>query len=264
MDQTGIQGEATRMLTLYQFTFSHFCGKARWALDYKGLPYTPRNLLPGLHRRVLLRLARKSTVPLLIDNGEIIQGSTEIIDHLDGRYPEYPLTPAARSQAKESREWEAFLDAEIGVPLRLWGYYHLLPDSRLALKVMLRGAPWHARLYYPLMFPRVRERMSRYLHIDADSARQAEQRVMAALARLDDTIANRPYLVGGEFTRADLTACSLLALLCPPGNGEAAIALPQAMADLIDAHRARPYARWVRQVQAGHRNAGHATDRAAA
>ncbi len=125
------------MLTLYQFTFSHFCGKARWALDYKGLPYTPRNLLPGLHRRVVLRLARKSTVLLLIDNGEIIQGSTEIIDHLDGRYPEYPLTPATDPQAKESREWEAYLDDEVGVPLRLWGYYHLLPDGLLPARIVV-------------------------------------------------------------------------------------------------------------------------------
>jgi glutathione S-transferase len=252
------------MLTLYQFTFSHFCGKARWALDYKGLPYTPRNLLPGPHRRVVLRLARKSSVPLLIDNGEIIQGSTEIIDHLDSRYPEHSLTPADRSLAKESREWEAYLDAEVGEPLRLWGYYHLLPDSRLALKVMLRGAPWHARIYYPLMFSRVRERIFHHFKINADSARQAEQRAMTALARLDDAVATRPYLVGGVFTRADLTACSLLALLCPPEDSEHTVALPNAVADLVDAHRSRPYARWVRQVYAEHRRPGHATGRAAA
>lgn len=252
------------MLTLYQFTFSQFCEKARWALDHKGLPYTPRNLLPGPHRRVVLRLARKSSVPLLIDNGEIIQGSTEIIDHLDGRYPEHALTPADRALAKESREWEAYLDTEVGVPLRLWGYYHLLPDSRLALKVMIRGAPWHARLYYPLIFPRVRERIFHYFRINADSARQAEQRVMTALARLDEAIATRPYLVGGQFRRADLTACSLLAMLCPPEDGQHSVALPKAMADLIDAHRSRPYARWVRRVYAEHRKARHATGRAAA
>jgi glutathione S-transferase len=40
------------MITLYQFQFSHFCEKARWALDYKDLPYTCKNLLPGLHTRV--------------------------------------------------------------------------------------------------------------------------------------------------------------------------------------------------------------------
>jgi glutathione S-transferase len=241
------------MLTLYQFTFSYFCEKARWALDYKGLPYTPRNLLPGPHRRVVLRLARKPTVPLLIDDGAIIQGSTEIIDHLDSKYPEHPLTPADRSQAKESREWEAYLDEKIGVPLRLWGYYHLLPDRRLALKRMLRGAPWHARIYYPLIFPKVRERMSRYLHIDAESARQAEQRVVTALERLDDAIASRPYLVGGQFTRADLTACSLLALLRAPQGADAAKDLPEAIVRFASAHGSRPCAQWVLRTYAEHR-----------
>ncbi len=251
------------MLTLYQFTFSHFCEKARWALDYKGLPYTPRNLLPGLHRRVVMRLAQRSSVPLLIDNGEIIQGSSEIIDYLDSKYPEYPLTPPDRSLARESREWEAYLDEEIGVPMRLWGYYHLLPDRRRALQTMLHGAPWHARLYFPLMFPKVRERMSHYLKINTASARKAEARVLAALARLDDAIATRPYLAGGQFTRADLTACSLLSVLCLSDDAAPANALPPAMVEIADAHRSRPYSQWVRRMYAEHRKRTHATIRAA-
>ncbi|VAW80072.1 hypothetical protein MNBD_GAMMA15-1204 [hydrothermal vent metagenome] len=36
-------------MTLYQFPISHYCEKIRWALDYKGLPYTTINPLPGSH-----------------------------------------------------------------------------------------------------------------------------------------------------------------------------------------------------------------------
>ena len=39
------------MFELYDFTFSHYSEKARWALDFKGVPYTPRHLLPGFHMR---------------------------------------------------------------------------------------------------------------------------------------------------------------------------------------------------------------------
>src|SRR6187397_1382247 len=61
------------MTTLYQFEFSHFCEKARWALDYKGLAHERRNLLPGLHARVARKLASNSSLPILVDNGAVVQ-----------------------------------------------------------------------------------------------------------------------------------------------------------------------------------------------
>ena len=36
------------MLCLYTFQVSHFSEKARWALDWKGVKYHERRLLPGL------------------------------------------------------------------------------------------------------------------------------------------------------------------------------------------------------------------------
>ena len=37
------------MLKLYTFNISHFSEKARWALDYEGILYEERVLLPGPH-----------------------------------------------------------------------------------------------------------------------------------------------------------------------------------------------------------------------
>jgi hypothetical protein len=45
------------MIELYQFPFSHYCEKVRWALDYKGIAYRTVNLLPGFHFRYLAKLA---------------------------------------------------------------------------------------------------------------------------------------------------------------------------------------------------------------
>ena len=57
---------------LYQFPISHYCEKVRWAMDYKGLDYKLKNLLPGLHLRTTKKIAAKSYVPILIDDGEQI------------------------------------------------------------------------------------------------------------------------------------------------------------------------------------------------
>ena len=92
------------MLTLYQFPISHYCEKVRWALDYKGLDYTSKNLLPGIHLIVIKKIAQRSSVPVLVDGEKIIQNSADIIDHLDRSYPGKPLTPADAALEQEASE----------------------------------------------------------------------------------------------------------------------------------------------------------------
>ena len=44
---------------------SIFCEKARFALDYKRLPYREKKLLPGLHRWTVRRYGGTGTVPVM-------------------------------------------------------------------------------------------------------------------------------------------------------------------------------------------------------
>ena len=48
------------MLELYTFNLSHFSEKARWALDYEGISYEERILLPGPHQLVTRRIAPRT------------------------------------------------------------------------------------------------------------------------------------------------------------------------------------------------------------
>lgn len=66
------------MLTLYQFPISHYCEKIRWALEYKRLPYTKIDLLPGSHVGVVKKIAPKSNVPVLVHDD---MGSSELQRH---------------------------------------------------------------------------------------------------------------------------------------------------------------------------------------
>ena len=244
------------MITLYQFSFSHYCEKACWALDYKSLPYECRNLLPGPHLKTTRGLAPRSSLPIVVDDGVVVQDSTAIISFLDEKYPELPLTPRDPREAKEALEWEEFLDEEIGVTLRLWFYYHTLPDRDRALRFLLTGAAWHERLLFPFMFPKVRTKMTQLMHIDAESARRSEQRLLAALARLDETLSQRRFLVGDAFSRADLTACALLKPWCAPGKSDAevAAAFPESVCALREDHRRRPFFDWTLETYREHRS----------
>ena len=82
-------------MKLLEFPHSHYCEKARWALDYKGIPFERVALLPGFHMRTVRRYAPKTSVPVMLSDSDVVQGSSEIIDYLDEHFPEPQLTPQA-------------------------------------------------------------------------------------------------------------------------------------------------------------------------
>jgi glutathione S-transferase len=251
-------------MKLYQFPFSHFCEKARWALDHKGMTYETVNLLPGLHLKPVRKLAPRSCVPVLQDGSVIVQDSPAIITYLDTTYPPSPLTPRDPEAAREALEWEKTLDEQIGVNLRLWFYFHTLPDRARALNFLLTDAPWYGRPLFTLIFPQVREKMFQFMNINAQTAAQSEETLLAALEKLDAVLRQRRFLVADEFSRADLTACALLSPCCLPEDAEASAKFPLAVLELRTKLKQRRFFAWVREVYRAYRKPVAVESRAAA
>ena len=239
------------MIELYQFPFSHFCEKVRWALDYKGIPYRPVNLLPGFHFRQLAKLVPKTSVPVLRDDAIVVQDSSAIIDYLDRRYTNPALTPSDPNAAREALDWEEYLDEQIGVNIRLWFYHHALPVRRFGVNFLLQGAAWHKKPLFVLVYPKVGRAMIRSMNINSDTARQAEGRLRAGLEKLDETLVGRRFLVDDRFSRADLTACALLRRSCMPD--ETSKEIPPAVRKLRYELKNRRVCQWVRSVYACYR-----------
>lgn len=78
-------------LVLYQFAFSHFNEKVRWALDWKGLDSDRHNLFPGFHARKTKALSGTTQTPILVVDGESVPGSTAILHRLEEIRPEPAL-----------------------------------------------------------------------------------------------------------------------------------------------------------------------------
>ena len=239
------------MIELYQFPFSHYCEKVRWALDYKGVGYRPVNLLPGFHFRQLAKLVPKTSVPVLRDDAIVVQDSSAIIDYLDRRYANPTLTPSDPNAAREALDWEEYFDEQIGANLRLWFYYHTLPERRLALSFLLQGAAWHKKPAFLLVYSKVRQRMLQSMNINTDTARQAEEHLRVALEKLDEALVGRRFLVDDRFSRADLTACALLKRSCLPN--ETSNKIPPAVRKLREELKSRRLCQWVRSVYAYYR-----------
>ena len=59
---------------LITFAASHFCEKARWALDWHGISYDEVGWPPGLHRILAKRRGLKEAkVPILFDGEDVVQ-----------------------------------------------------------------------------------------------------------------------------------------------------------------------------------------------
>jgi len=202
---------------LYQFCISHYSEKARWALDYKGINYKSVNLLPGQHARTITQMTRAdSSVPVLDHDGQIIQGSAQIVDYLDQMFPDNPLTPEDPALREQALEWEKKLDEQAGPAIRTWVYHYFLQRPKVVVPLLAAGTPFYNRILLSLAFSRVDEIMRKWMKINQKTADAAQQTLEQLVTELADIYRQRPYLVGDRFSRADLAAAALLAPLFQP------------------------------------------------
>lgn len=204
------------MIELYQFPISHYCEKIRWTLDYKGLSYETRNLLPGLHVLKTKKIASSYYVPILVHDKKVIQESSSIISYLDEQFPDKCLTPENELLQKEALEWEAYIDSEIGVNLRLCCYHVLLNHPEILVPLFTHKGPWYGKFVISRMFPKLRVKMLKLMRINDRTAEKSRLKLNVAIDKLYNHFQHKPFLVGDSFTRADLTAASLLAPLYLP------------------------------------------------
>jgi glutathione S-transferase len=206
------------MLRLYTFQISHYAEKARWALDHTRVPYEERRLLPGPHMAVTRRLGRKTSVPLLVDGNRVIQGSKEIIDFTDERWPDRSLTPESGDDRARALELEGWLDRELGETLRRVFYFHSLKRPELIVDLFTQNGPSWGRMFYRVAFGLVAGRVRAMYKVTEENAAKDRERLARAIARVDELLTGRSHLVGERFTRADLTLAALLAPMVRPAE----------------------------------------------
>jgi len=204
------------MLELYQLPISHYCEKVRWALDYKDLDYRKRNLLPGLHARKAKKLTSQSSVPILVHDGEVVYGSSRIVDYLDSTFKNNPLTPDDQNLAKSALEWERFADEEIGPRVRLLCYHILLDHPNIVIPFMTDNGPWYGPFLIKRIFPRLSLKMRALMKINDKTFDVSKIRLGVAIDKVCERLQGREFLVGENFTRADLAIASLLARFSMP------------------------------------------------
>ena len=108
---------------LYHFAISHYCEKARWALDYFKIEYRAIPLAPGPHIKFCRNIGVGDTsLPILADGKQALQGSAQIIDWAGAKNVDTGIGQEAELNRPDCLEIEQRLDAIFGIHVRRYFY----------------------------------------------------------------------------------------------------------------------------------------------
>jgi glutathione S-transferase len=252
---------------LYHIEISHYNEKARWALDFKGVPHERRAPPPMMHTFWALAMTRKPTFPILKLNGKAIGDSTRIVEALEREYPQPPLYPADPEERRRALELEEHFDEELGPYIRRWLFHEALeglpPDQ--FIDGGFGSSPASVKRVMRAIAP-VASRMLRLRYgINAEAAKVARDKTAAAFDRIEAEIGPSGYLVDDRFTVADLTAASLTFPLVRPAEAPHRFEgpLPEPVARFREEMSERRGYQWVERIYREHRGTSAALRKAA-
>ena len=242
---------------LYIFPISHYCEKARWALEACGIDFEWRPTMIGTHRRVAKQLgARRGSVPFLDTGAGVVCGSAAIIDWCEAQRGAQAV-PWACADDAAARAIEQRVDDVAGVHVRRFYYSYALTGMPQAVRPLFsRGLPLWQRVAVTLGWSRIVPLMRQAMDLGPAQGQESRAILEGELDWLDGVRADgRPYLCGEQFTRADLAAASLLApLVEPPEHPRAGgSSFPPEVRAATDAWRSRPALQHVARMYARHR-----------
>lgn len=244
-------------LRLVTIGLSHYCEKARWALDRSGLKYVEEAHPPIVHYLSTIRHRTRRTLPALVTPHGTLRDSTEILKWLDTIAPRqarlYPRDDAARAEVEAL---EDRFDETLGPATRRWAYSSALHDRTLMLELMsvqaskVDIAMLHAgaRVIIPFMI--------RGLRLSDDAIDKSIACIAKVFEDMGKRLEGRRYLVGESLTAADLTFAALGSPVVVPPEHYLAHELgrvPEPMRRTIEAMRELPAGRFISRIYREHR-----------
>jgi len=213
--------------TLITIPISHYCEKARWALDRADIAYEERAHLQVIHWIPVSRAGGRKTAPVLVWGDRVFDDSADIVEEANAKAPpDRSLFPDDPAEAAEVRALQSDFDAHLGPEGRRWMYNALRGNRDIAVAYGCTGVPAWQRRALPFAYPLAARIIDRYLDVTPATAARSEAEVRATFDSVAERLQDgRPYLCGERFSAADLTFASLAApLLMPPEYG---VPLPQ-------------------------------------
>ena len=248
-----------RVLRLVTIPISHYCEKARWALDRAGLRYREERHVQGIHRIAARRAGGGATVPVLVTPDGVLGESEEILAWVDERTPaEHRLFPDEPAERADVERLCRRFDEVLGPTGRRLLYVHTLAQPKLMLPLQQPGRPaLGGSSASPRMAARRAMGAARARRSVQGSRSKTRPRSGASSTSSPSSSPTRKHLCGERFGAADLTFAALSAsVVVPPVYGvplPQPEALPAHTAALVERAREHPAGRYALALFAEHR-----------
>jgi glutathione S-transferase len=198
---------SNRPITLYSFAISPFVHKVAAMLDYKRLPYRTVFIHPT--KKAEIAFSGKKLVPIIDDDGTIVEDSTDILLYLEDKYPTPPALPADPAARKAVLALEDWIDAVLGPDFFVANNLGRPANRKRVIGALARTAPLNAveRVVLPLLSGFI---LRKAIATAAGKLPRASQ----VLDAFEERLAGGPYL-GGQpaVSLADLAAYGELSFI---------------------------------------------------
>src|SRR4051794_23958138 len=202
---------------LHQLSFSHYNEKARWALDYKGVPHVRRTAIPGTQAQVSGELTGGRTLPVLVLDEHAVIDSTAIIALLEERWPEPPLYPADAGERAHALELEEYFDEGVGPAGRRIFLAAVAEDPELLMATFMADQPAAVRDGARRFFGDISAGLKRQFGLDDPAVMDAAWACLREGGeRWRSEVGPEGYLVGDRFPAAALPLAAPLGPLVGP------------------------------------------------
>ena len=208
------------MLMLYNAAHSTCSQKVRICLAEKNLPFEDIRLDLGKAKDHLkpayLKINPNGVVPTLVDDGNIIIDSSVICEYLDEKYPVVKLTPDEIVQRAKMRAWMRYLEevptAAVRVPSFNMGF---LPRYEGLNREQFEQQQADIRPVRKQFYRRMGPGGFRKEDVEASF-----EQLGNTCRRMNDALANGPWLLGDQYTLADIIVAPLIDRMSDLGYAE--------------------------------------------
>jgi glutathione S-transferase len=246
-----MSAETNQSYRLITISISHYCEKARWALDRLAIPYIEERHVPLLHRLATSQSGGGTTVPVLLTEAGVFSDSTDILNYLDTLAPAAKkLYPADAQLRGEVEKLEDLFDTQLGTSTRVWFYFYMLDNREMMLKLFSDGVEPVEQQVFAIVFPCIQAAMRPWMNITAESATAAQETIKRIFEEVSGMLADgRTYLVGDNLSAADITFACLAAPVVWPSEYGALLPefseIPGEMHAVIEELRETPAGKYV-------------------
>lgn len=179
---------------------SYYTGKVRAYLRYKRIPFEEITATREVYKNVIIPRTGVRFIPVLISDEDVaVQDTTEIIDHLEARYPERSVYPTSPVQRLVALLFEVYGDEWLLIPAM--HYRWDIPENR-AFAIREFG-----RLSAPHLDPGEQERLGAELAkpfagalpalgVSEETVAGIEASYLGFLDEFDAHLADHPFLLG--------------------------------------------------------------------